>query len=922
MKYRLGNTRISSASRERHHHSLKSAVLAICLLISSLSKATPMFMGLGDLPNGGFYARPVDISADGKTVVGTGYLPAGNEMAFRWTKEGMEWLGALPGGNGYSYASGVSADGKTVVGTSTSFNTTWDDISAEAFRWTESGGMQGIGRLSDGYISAATNVSADGATVFGNASLGAFRWTENSGMQELRSLGGQMVPGEIYDVSADGNNFVGIKYYGPSANRNGFLLTESGEPQILRFPGAWSTNANAVSANGATVVGDAWDGYRTWGFSWTSANGMKWLAGAAVDVSDDGNAIVGYTRSINGAYYWTEREGLRSFKDVLENDYGLDLIGWNLSFATAISADGLSVVGHGINPSGQSEAWLARLDPTSLALTPGTLPAGMGLTFEQAAGVKQPGNFQTFTQPGSFASGVFVDGVDRFDPSKQTYVLVHGWNGPDSYSTTKEKEVVHPWVVEMANGLRVRNPDANILAWNWTQSADSLAPDSKIQNIAPCLLASSLSECNIVPTNQVTFQANHLASTLEGLYSSFSGQVGSVQLLGHSLGGGIAATVTDLLMKHDADIPVKRLTLFDVPENQTASNIGGAVKLDALVLPDILKNSSAPTVENYLARGFTDPDLEPTAYGETYANVANTSLFGYVHFQDDSIDTPMDWYQKTVLAHGDAGNVGKRGLNELPTSMKSRYDENWGNQNAGDHYDLTKLGAIAQSYVTQYVLEKWTDLMQWGGEQVDKAVTGVQAVTVALKDKTVALWDTLKDKLQGEPGSLNTMRVGDSAVFVPASAGEWSAVGEAEIVAGLGLKQVTHSPSYAFTNIHIPDNADSFIVEFMPMIWVDDDTYFIAFDDQILYWLDGSFFKNDWMTTGFLDIALWAGKDVLLTIGLISDEAGHEVVTGGYGFFSQERLTSEQVPEPATLALLLLGIVLLAFGRARPMRGG
>ena len=66
------------------------------------------------------------------------------------------------------------------------------------------------------------------------------------------------------------------------------------------------------------------------------------------------------------------------------------------------------------------------------------------------------------------------------------------------------------------------------------------------------------------------------------------------------------------------------------------------------------------------------------------------------------------------------------------------------------------------------------------------------------------------------------------------------------------------------------------------------------------------------MTTGFLDVAQWAGKDVLLTIGLISDEAGHEVVTGGYGFFSQEHLVPEQVPEPTTVALLLLGLIMLA----------
>jgi hypothetical protein len=58
--------------------------------------------------------------------------------------------------------------------------------------------------------------------------------------------------------------------------------------------------------------------------------------------------------------------GVRYLFDVLKNDYGLGtaLEGWsNLANISGISGDGRTIVGLGINPNGNAEAWVAYLGP-------------------------------------------------------------------------------------------------------------------------------------------------------------------------------------------------------------------------------------------------------------------------------------------------------------------------------------------------------------------------------------------------------------------------------------------------------------------------------------------------------------------------------------------------------------------------------
>jgi probable HAF family extracellular repeat protein len=145
--------------------------------------------------------------------------------------------------------------------------------------------------------------------------------------------------------------------------------------------GFWSA-AFGVSADGSVVVGRGVSDPNTEAFRWTSGGGMVGLGhlpGGSVSwayaASADGSVVVGAGSSVSGltAFIWDSTNGIRNLKDVLTNDYGLDLTGWTLEEALDISDDGLTIVGYGHNPSGDQEAWRA-----VLGSTPGTFSASYG----------------------------------------------------------------------------------------------------------------------------------------------------------------------------------------------------------------------------------------------------------------------------------------------------------------------------------------------------------------------------------------------------------------------------------------------------------------------------------------------------------------------------------------------------------------
>ena len=413
---------------------------ALWVAVAALWLAGPIasaasFQGLGDLPGGSFWSVAGDVTPDGTVVVGQGTSASGIEP-FRWTQAGgMVGLGQLAGCF-TTTAGSVSADGTVVVGAGRSASR------LEAFRWTQAGGMVGLGDLPGGaFNSAARRVSDDGTVVVGwcesASGLDAFRWTQAGGMVALGDLPGGGYESSAWDCSADGSVVVGLCR--SASGREAFRWTEAGGMVGLgELPGGgFDSLAYAVSADGSVVVGQDTSASalgREEAFRWTQAGGMVGLGGlpgggtrsSAWDVSADGSVVVGvgYYGSDDQAFIWTAATGMRSLKTVLVNDYGLNLTGWRLHNAFGISPDGKVIVGYGTNPSGRTEAWIANLRSAN------RVP------------IANAGPDQTVEQASAAGTQVTLDGSGSSDPDGNP--LTYRWTWPGGSATGVKPTVTLP----------------------------------------------------------------------------------------------------------------------------------------------------------------------------------------------------------------------------------------------------------------------------------------------------------------------------------------------------------------------------------------------------------------------------------------------------------------------------------------------
>jgi probable HAF family extracellular repeat protein len=341
------------------HSRLHSVTIPAMLLTAALCQAqTATFRGLGQLQGaiGGTFAN--DISADGSTVVGYGWVSGAGETAFRWTESsGYQLLGTLGGASADAYS--VNADGSVVVGYS--YSASNEHL---GFRWMPETGMQAVPMYE------VIDVSADGSFMIG---LNVWRRTDGT-TGTFGFLGGNNYTAAS-GVSADGGVVVGYSETSPNRFAHAFRWTATGGIQDLGVTTGNESLADDVSADGQVVVGQARNLQEFWrAIRWTQAQGMVDIGtlggpmSAAYNTSADGSVVVGTSlitssSASNRAFRWSTQEGMRDLKQILLEQGAANVQSWILFTADGVSADGRIITGYGFPfQFAAAEPFIAYLD--------------------------------------------------------------------------------------------------------------------------------------------------------------------------------------------------------------------------------------------------------------------------------------------------------------------------------------------------------------------------------------------------------------------------------------------------------------------------------------------------------------------------------------------------------------------------------
>jgi pimeloyl-ACP methyl ester carboxylesterase len=199
-----------------------------------------------------------------------------------------------------------------------------------------------------------------------------------------------------------------------------------------------------------------------------------------------------------------------------------------------------------------------------------------------------------------YHNGIFDTNLGSFSTGKPTVVLVHGWNSEGKASVSED---VDGFAYKACVGGKLgQRTDLNILVWDWMQQArtgadaDGGVPDKNTWSEGQALKSALASAIPLASYNK------------------------PMQILGHSLGGGVATKAAlNLLGTYTVD----QVTVFDAPEGHGPIEVWGSCDPLALDCDIEYLTSRGVWVDNY-ASAFGKNYHH--SLGATFATSANVDM--------------------------------------------------------------------------------------------------------------------------------------------------------------------------------------------------------------------------------------------------------------------------------------------------------
>ena len=477
----------------------------------------------------------------------------------------------------------------------------------------------------------------------------------------------------------------------------------------------------------------------------------------------------------------------------------------------------------------------------------------------------------SFAQLEVFTNGAFQSGV-ALDPNEMTIVLTHGWIPlkPFPLSLTEAPfftpNGVEDWPTTVAAQLYAKGITANIVAWNWEDTAKSLVTDPK--------------QAGSQAPGEGFELGMALSSALGPNYSK------PIHFIGHSFGTLVNAYAANYLQGTNfANEAVSstpwpatnmQMTLFD--EAEVGANLD--FSLNSQDLDDLANaNVNILTASPYyhpLPKQFAWADNYVSAVGILQTNAANVILIN--GFPNNAPD-PETWFDDFAAFHGYPISWYEQTIQEDGASLMGF---RWSFETGGWFSQAPTNGSVFLQTDDGLGLSSltWHDGTNFVNQRIESYHSGL---TTAVNNQVPGLV-TANGSVNGQVASLSALGAFDSVILYFANGSSSSSQSQVR-VRPLGLSANDESgnavvPAYAWLSLFIPTNAISMSFDYVIQGDWQDDSLAAAFNGTNVLLIAGDVIQtNVTFSSGSIDVSAFAGQTNEFFIGIVGGTSTNAQLT-------------------------------------------